>query len=503
MAGKATRYKMLIGGEWVESESGERMDVISPADGAVLASVPKGGKKDVDAAVDAARDAFDTGAWAGKPPAERANILWKFASLVEAQAGELAKLESANQGKSLRFARDGDLPLTIDNLKFFAGAARMLEGKSAAEYSGMGTSFIRREPLGVIGAIVPWNYPLLIAAWKIGPALAAGNSLILKPASYTPLTALELGKLAEQAGIPKGVLQIVTGPGEAVGAALPAHKGIDMVAFTGDTATGRNIMESASKTVKRVHLELGGKAPLVVLPDADLFTAADGAVTGGFWNSGQDCTAVTRVLVQKDKADAFAAKMAELARQNFRIGHPLEETTDVGPLVSLKHRERVEGYVTIGAGEGAQVLAGGRQPSGKEFAKGAFYEPTILAKAKQHMRVCREEIFGPVLTVQAYGDLDDAIQQANDVEYGLASSVWGRDINACMKVAARLKFGTVWVNDHGILTSEMPHGGFKQSGFGKDLSIYSFDEYTQVKHVYVDALGTGEKPWHAAVHKMK
>jgi betaine-aldehyde dehydrogenase len=494
---------MLINGEWVESASGERMDVISPADGSVLASVPKGGRKDVDAAVDAARDAFSKGVWSQKAPAERANILWKFAQLVEQNAPDLAKLESANQGKSIKFARDGDLPLIIDNLKFFAGAARMLEGKSAAEYSGIGTSIIRREPIGVVGAIVPWNYPLLIAAWKIGPALAAGNSLILKPASYTPLTALEVAKLAEKAGIPKGVLQVITGPGEDVGAAFPEHKGIDMVAFTGDTSTGRKIMEAASRTVKRVHLELGGKAPMIVLPDADLFTAADGAVTGGFWNSGQDCTAVTRVLVPKERAESVAGKMAELARQNFRLGHPLKETTDMGPLVSFRHRERVEGYVKAGVDEGAHALTGGKRPTAKELAKGAYYEPTILAKARQHMRVCREEIFGPVLTVQAYGDLDDAIRQANDVEYGLASSVWGRDINACMKVAARLQFGTVWINDHGILTSEMPHGGMKQSGFGKDLSMYSFDEYTQVKHVYVDALGPGEKPWHGAVHKMK
>lgn len=499
----AKNYKMFIGGEWVGAKSGETMDVVNPANGSVLAKVPKGGKADVDATVDAARDAFNRGVWANKAPAERSNILWKFATLVEENALALAKLESQNQGKSLKYARDSDLPLIIDNLKFFAGAARMLEGKAAAEYSGLGTSFIRREPLGVVGAIVPWNYPLLIAAWKIGPALAAGNSLVLKPASYTPLTALELVKLAKKAGIPDGVFNVITGPGEAVGAALASHLDVDMIAFTGDTETGKKIMEYATRNVKRVHLELGGKAPMIILPDADIFTVADGAITGGFWNSGQDCTAVTRVMVSKEHHDKIVKTMADLTRKNFRLGDPSKETTDLGPLVSFRHRERVEGYVKTGCEEGAECYIGGKRPGGKEFAKGAFFEPTILAKAKQHFRVCKEEIFGPVLTVQTYKDVDDAIAQANDVKYGLASSVWGKDVTQCMKVAAKLQFGTVWINDHGILTSEMPHGGYKQSGFGKDLSLYSFDEYTNVKHVYIDALGPGEKPWHGAVHRIK
>lgn len=495
--------KMFIGGKWVQARSGETMNVINPANGKLLAKVPKGDKRDVDAAVDAARSAFNKGVWSKKSPAERTSILWKFADLIEKNAKQLAKLESMNQGKTLKFARDGDLPLVVDNIRYFAGAARMLEGKSAAEYAGLGTSFTRREPLGVVGAIVPWNYPLLIAAWKIGPALAAGNSLILKPASYTPLTALELGRLAKQAGIPDGVLNIVTGPGEQVGTALAEHHGIDMIAFTGDTETGKKIMESATGNVKRVHLELGGKAPMIVLPDADTFTVADGAVTGGFWNGGQDCTAVTRVLVKKDQHDKLVKTMAHLTKSNFRIGDPLKESTDVGPLVSFKHRDRVERYVESGRGEGAVCVVGGKRPSGFALKHGAFYEPTILAKAKQKYKICREEIFGPVLAVQTYEDIDDAIKQANAVKYGLASSVWGKDINACMKVANNLQFGTVWINDHGILTSEMPHGGRKQSGFGKDLSMYSFDEYTNIKHVYIDQLGPGEKPWHGAIHKMK
>lgn len=495
-------YKMFIGGELVGAKSSATMSVVNPANGSVIARVPKGDKADVDAAVGAARDAFDKGVWSNKTPAERSSILWKFADLIEKNALTLAKLESTNQGKSLKYARDSDLPMVIDNIRFFASAARMLEGKAAAEYSGLGTSFIRREPLGVVGAIVPWNYPLLIAAWKIGPALAAGNSLVLKPASYTPLTALELAKLAKKAGIPDGTFNVITGPGEAVGAHLASHLDVDMIAFTGDTETGKKIMEYAARNVKRAHLELGGKAPMIILPDADIFTAADGAVTGAFWNTGQDCTAVTRVIVPQEQHDKIVRAMTSLTRKNFSLGNPLKETTDLGPLVSFKHRERVEGYVDIGRKEGAQCILGGKRPAGKEFAKGAFYEPTILTKAKQHFRVCKEEIFGPVLTVQTYKDVDDAIAQANDVQYGLASSVWGKDIRLCMKIANKLKFGTVWVNDHGILTSEMPHGGYKQSGFGKDLGIYSFDEYTNLKHVYVDTLGPGEKPWHGAVHHL-
>lgn len=496
-------YKMFIGGKWVSAASGETFDVLNPANNKILARAAKGSAEDVDAAVDAARDSFNKGVWSRKTPAERAQILWKLADLVEKNTKPLAKLESQNQGKSIKYARDSDLPLVVDNIRFFAGASRMLDGKAAANYSGLGTSFVRREPLGVVAGIVPWNYPLLIAVWKLAPALAAGNSVIMKPASYTPLTLLELAKLADKAGVPKGVLNVITGSGEDVGSPLAGHKNIDMVAFTGDTETGKKIMELASPNVTRVHLELGGKAPMIVLKDADVPTAADGAVTGGYWNTGQDCTAVTRVLVHESIEKAMVKKMTEFAMKNFRLGDPSKETTDLGPLVSLKHRERVEGYVKSGIDEGAKVITGGKSPNGKEFSKGAFYEPTILTNVKQHHKVCQEEIFGPVLTVQSFNTVDQAINMGNDVAFGLASSVWGKDINACMKVAAELQFGTVWINDHGILTSEMPHGGYKLSGFGRDLSMYSFDEYTNVKHVYVDATGIGEKEWHAAVHKMR
>ncbi len=499
---KSKKCQMFINGRWVDAHHKETLDIINPATSDVLSSVPKGDKEDVNAAVEAARSSFAKGVWSRKTPAERAGVLWKLADLLESRLNEFAALESMNQGRSLRFSREADMPIIVDNLRFFAGAARMLEGKAAAEYAGTGTSLIRREPIGVVAGIVPWNYPLLIAVWKLAPALAAGNSIVLKPASYTPLTMLELAKLAEKAGVPAGVLNVVTGTGESVGTPLVEHRQVDMISFTGDTATGKRIMESAAKGIKRLHLELGGKAPCIMLPDADLFTVADGVTTAGFWNSGQDCTAATRLFVPKEHHDAVVRKMVELTRKNFRLGNPLKPSTDLGPLISFRHRERVAGYVKAGVQEGAKIAVGGKEPAGREFSRGAFFEPTIMTDAKQHHRICREEIFGPVIAVQTYTDLDQAIKDANDVPYGLSASVWGKDIRNCMKVANELQFGTVWINDHGILTSEMPHGGFKQSGFGKDLSLYSLDEYTNVKHVYVDMLGPGEKSWHGAVHKM-
>jgi betaine-aldehyde dehydrogenase len=488
---------MYVGGKWVDSESGETFDVINPATERLLGSVPKGSRADAGAAIDAARAAFDNGIWSGKTPADRCSLLWKLADLVEKNADHLAEVESKNVGKTIKYSRDSDLPFIIDNLRFFAGCARMLEGKSAAEYSGLGTSIIRREPLGVVGAIIPWNYPLFIATWKIAPALAAGNTLVIKPASLTPLSLLEFCKLVEASGLPAGVFNVVTGPGETIGAELATSKKVDMVALTGDTATGKKIMQMASSNVKRVHLELGGKAPLVVLPDADIETVAQGAVVGGFWNTGQDCTAVTRVIAHKKIYEKLIKRMSEKAR-NFRIGNPLDKATDMGPLVSETQRERVEEFIRVGESEGAKVAVGGRRP--KNMKKGFFLEPTILRDTTQDMRVCREEIFGPVICAYDYSSLDRAIEDANAVDYGLAASVYGRDVTSCMKVANSLNFGTVWINEHGVLVSEMPHGGFKQSGFGKDLSLYSFEEYTRLKHIYLDLTGRAVRPWHSTVY---
>lgn len=487
---------MFVGGKWIGSESEEVFDVINPATEEVIAKVPRGNREDARRAVDVARNAFDKGVWSGKTPAERSQSLWKLADLVEQNADYLAKIESVNVGKTIKYSRDSDLPFIIDNLRFFAGCARILEGKSAAEYSGMGTSIIRREPIGVVAAIVPWNYPLYIAVWKIAPALAAGNTLVIKPASYTPLTLLEFAKLVDKAGIPAGAFNVVTGPGEIIGTELASSKKVDMIALTGDTATGKKIMQLASNNVKRVHLELGGKAPMIVLADSNIEAVAQGAVVGAFWNTGQDCTAVTRVIVDEEIYDRVANRMAQKAKR-FRLGDPLDRATDMGPLVSERQRERVEGFIKTGAEEGAKIVSGGRRP--KNLKRGYFLEPTILKDTTQDMTVCREEIFGPVIAVSDYAKLDDAIEAANDVDYGLAASVYGKDITTCIKVANRLNFGTVWVNEHGILTSEMPHGGFKQSGFGKDLSLYSFEEYTRIKHVYVDLTGKAVKSWHYTV----
>ncbi len=487
---------MYVGGKWTDSESGETFGVVNPATEEMIGKVPKGTKGDIKEAIESARTTFDRGVWSGKSPAERSNVLWRLADLVEKNADHIAEVESKNVGKTIKYSRESDLPFIIDNLRFFAGCARSLEGKSAAEYSGLGTSIIRREPLGVVGAIVPWNYPLYIAMWKIAPALAAGNALVIKPASLTPLSLLEFAKLTEAVGLPAGVFNVVTGPGETIGAELATSDKVDMIALTGDTATGKKIMQMASANVKRVHLELGGKAPLIVLPDADVETAAQGAVVGGFWNTGQDCTAVTRVIAHERIYAKIIQRMTEKARK-FRVGNPLNRATDMGPLVSGKQRERVEEFIRTGEEEGAKVAAGGRRP--RNLKRGFFLEPTILKDAAQDMTVCREEIFGPVICAYDYSSIALAIEEANDVDYGLAASVYGRDILSCVKVANKLNFGTVWINEHGILVSEMPHGGFKQSGFGKDLSMYSFEEYTRVKHIYLDLTGKPVRPWHYTV----
>jgi betaine-aldehyde dehydrogenase len=487
---------MFIEGEWVTSSSGRSFDVFNPATEKPIATVAEGTVRDARAAIDAARRAFDRGLWSGLTPAERARTIWKLSDLVEGHADRIARLESMNVGKTLKYARDSDLPFIIDNLRFFAGASRILEGKSAGEYSGLGTSFIRREPLGVVAGVIPWNYPLYIAMWKIAPALAAGDTLVIKPASLTPVTLLEFAKLTELAGVPKGVVNVVTGPGGTVGAELARNDKVDMVALTGDTPTGREVMRNASRNVKRVHLELGGKAPLVALGDADPESVAQGAVVGGFWNTGQDCTAVTRVIVHESIHDRVLENMVAKARK-FRLGDPLSSRTDMGPLVSAKQRERVEAYIKRGLDEGAKLASGGKRPA--NLRRGFFLEPTILSEASQAMVVSRDEIFGPVILVYSYSEVEDAISMANDVDYGLASSVYGKDITTCMKIANRLNFGTVWINEHGALVSEMPHGGFKMSGFGKDLSLYSFEEYTRVKHVYVDLTGQSRKPWHYTV----
>ncbi|MGD0175217.1 MAG: aminobutyraldehyde dehydrogenase [Candidatus Bathyarchaeia archaeon] len=493
-------YQMFINGEWVPSESKATYDVINPATTEVIAKVPKGDGKDAGKAVDAAREAFDKGRWPRMAPAERAGLIMKLADLIEKEIDSLALLETQQQGKPIKLSRDSDFPFAIDNIRFFAGAARCLEGRASTEYNAVATSIIRREPVGVVATITPWNYPFMMLAWKAIPPLAVGNTVVIKPASVTPLTTIEFAKLTEKAGFPKGVVNVVTGPGAILGEALVTHPGVDIVGLTGDTLTGRRIMELASGTVKRVQLELGGKAPFIVFEDADLEAAAEGAVVGGYVNSGQDCTAATRLYVQESVYQKFINLVVERIKK-IKLGDTTKRETDLGPLVSDAQRRKVEDMVASGVKEGAKLLVGGKRPNlPNPNSKGFYYEPTLFADAKQDMRIVQQEIFGPVLTALPFKTMSEAIEKSNDIIYGLASSVWTKDIFKAMKAAGELRFGCVWINDHLPLVSEMPHGGYKQSGFGKDMSLYTFDDYTDVKHVYIDLSGDVRKPWHYTVY---
>ncbi len=488
-------YSMIIGGKKVLSESKEFFEVLNPANEQVIAHAPLGSKEDTKHAIEVARTTFDSGIWGQKTPGERSLLLWKIADLLEKQTKSFAHVESLNQGKTIKQAQDSDLPFCVDNIRYFATACRHLEGKAAAEYMSTGTSMIRREPIGVVGSITPWNYPLLMAVWKIMPAIAAGNSVVIKPASFTPLTTIKFVELIEKAGVPRGVVNVVTGPGNVVGETLATSKKVDMVSLTGDCETGKSLMEKASHTLKKVHLELGGKAPFIVFADADVDAAVEGAIVGGYVNAGQDCTAATRLYVQEKVYNIFIKKLVSRAR-TIKLGNQLQRETDMGPLVSFAQRNKVETMVNIGKEEGAKLVLGGK----KLFDKGFYFAPTIFTDCTQEMEIVKKEIFGPVLTVLPFTTQEEVIAKANDVQYGLASSVWTKNIVKAMKVANALQFGEVWINDHLPLASEMPHGGFKQSGFGKDLSMYAFEEYTQIKHVYVDLTEQKRKSWHYTVY---
>ncbi len=478
MSVAVTQQKQFIGGEFVESSSGETMEVLNPATGEAIAEVPRGSAEDVDRAVDAAKTAWEE--WQSKTPKDRMELLLKLADVIDENAEELARLESLNVGKPWWVAVD-EPGVMSDNLRFFAGAARNLEGKAATEYVEGYTSMIRREPLGIVAGICPWNYPLFMAMWKIGPALAAGNVQIIKPAEQTPLTMLRFVELAQEV-IPAGVLQVVTGDGIPVGDALVRHPEIRLVSLTGDTATGKTIAANAAQTVKRVHLELGGKAPMVVLDDADPATVAEAIKIGGYFNSGQDCTASSRILVsERIWDDVLSATVG--AVESLTVGDPAtDEEIGMGPVISAEQQERVLGFLERATDAKATIVTGGESVGDRGF----FVSPTIVTDVDQKAEIVQNEVFGPVVTMQSAASDDAAIEMANDVRYGLAASVFSESVGRALKVAAKLDFGTVWVNEHLFpLTSEMPHGGFKESGYGKDMSIYSMEEYTRIKHVCV------------------
>jgi acyl-CoA reductase-like NAD-dependent aldehyde dehydrogenase len=475
--------QLFIGGAWRAPLSGETYPTINPATEQESAQVAKGIEADVDLAVQAARKAFDTGPWPRMNAADRGKIIWKLADLIMANLDEMARLESLNTGKTLFDSGRVEIPFAADVFRYYAGWATKIHGETLALRENAFTLTLRH-PVGVVGAIVPWNFPFLLASWKIAPALAAGNTVILKPASLTPLTALKFAELTVEAGLPEGVFNVVTGPGSRTGMALVRHPGVDKIAFTGSTAVGKEIMREAAGTLKRVSLELGGKSPNIVFADADMEAAVRGAMTGIFYNKGEVCAAGSRLFLEHKIHDEFVSKLTDRVK-TLKVGDPLDKATRMGPVVSEQQMHAVLGYIGLGKSEGAKLVAGGGRAAVGD-GKGYFIEPTIFAEVSNTMTIAREEIFGPVLSVIPFKDFETGVAEGNNSFYGLAAAVWTRDVSKALKAVRALRAGTVWVNAYNLYDAALPFGGFKESGFGRELGAPGLEPYTEVKSVWVD-----------------